>query len=103
MERGGDALLLEYRRKSARLAHVAVVVAGRDHDLGLPERREQALIFERRQECERIDEVRLALTPAIEPRRRVVRAGEADGLLDQARSSRRERERGERAEGCADS
>src|SRR5438105_3320802 len=98
MQRRRHALLLERRDDGARSGHVRVVDAGRDHELRLAQRPEQPLVSEPRQEREQVHVIRVTLPRAVEPPRRVVRAGEADRAARDTGMARRERDRVERAE-----
>src|SRR5688572_21610649 len=98
MQARGHALLLERRDETPRLLGVGIVAARRDDDLGLAERLEGALVLQVRDKGQRVHVVRLSLTRAAQPARRVVRAGETDRLARDAGTAGRERERVERTE-----
>src|SRR5688500_3391654 len=98
MQARGHALLLERRDETPRLLSVGIVTARRDDDLGLAERLEGALVLQVREKGQRVHVVRLSLTRAAHPPRRVVRARETDRLARDAGRAGGEGQRVERSE-----
>src|SRR5687768_1798866 len=98
MQARGHALLLERRDETPRLLSVGIVAASRDDDLGVAERLEGAFVLQVREKGQRVHVVRLSLTRAAQPARRVVRAGKTDRLPRDAGTAGGKGQRVERTE-----